>query len=315
MSGDFMKMLLLATLVTNAGATDSTSMAGLPPVEVVGGASLPAVPAAVATAEIDAAAEAKQSLAAGSASGDSEPSTESNIALAVTPGTTELVRIARNYLNRIVTPFENPKLLTVNPVEVRTEGSSIYLTTSSEKPVGVHILSNDKDDTRSISLTLIPARIPPKTIQLTWAGDTEHAHVPVSSARAKRWEQSSSYEEKLLELVEVVARGEVPDGYALSETAEAIDCSLPGVEFFAGQRLTGSRFSVIVLRATNIGEATIELLGHAGCGAPGVALVAPWPHAHLDPGTSTELYVGVVNDTFEPQPRGQVRRSLLERSR
>jgi len=313
MNGDFIRTMALGLFVTSVGAAEPTSMAVLPPVEVVGGASLPAVPAAVATAEIDAAAEAKHLLAAGSDPGDVEKASETNIALAVTPGTTELVRIARNYLNRIVTPFENPKLLTVNPVEVRTEGSSIYLTTSSEKPVGVHILPNDKDDTRSISLTLIPARIPPKTIQLTWAGQAEHANVPISSSRAKRWEQASSYEEKLLELVEIVARGEVPDGYALSESAAAIECSLPGVEFLAGQRLTGSRFSVFVLRATNVGQATIELLGHAGCAAPGVALVAPWPHAYLDPGTSTELYVGVINDTYEPQPRGQVRRSLLER--
>lgn len=286
----------------------------LPPVESVGGVSLPAVPGAVATAAVEAGAAARQGIEEAPEAPVSVAA-DSNITLKVLPGTTELVRIARNYLNRIITPFEDPKLLTVNPVEVRKEGSSIYLTTASEKPVGVHILPNDPEDTRSISLTLIPARIPPKTIQLTWGEQAQPAALPVSTARAKRWEQSSSYEEKLLELVEVIARGEVPEGYSLSAAQDVLSCALPGVQFFAGQRLTGSRFSVFVLRATNVGRSTIEILSHAGCNVPGVALVAPWPQAYLEPNTSTEVYVAVVNEAFEPQARGQLRPSLLERSR
>lgn len=289
-----------------------TAASGLPPVESVGGVSLPAVPSTVATTAVNAAADASQRLEGVSDAASIQPA-ETNIELNVVPGTTELVRIARNYLNRIITPFEDPKLLTVNPVEVRKEGSSIYLTTASEKPVGVHILSNDPQDTRSISLTLIPARIPPKTIQLKWGEHALAISVPASATRAKRWEQSSSYEEKLLELVEIVARGEVPEGYSLSPAQDTVTCTLPGVTFFAGQRLTGSRFSVFVLRATNAGNSTIELLSHAGCNATGVALVAPWPRAYLEPGASTELYVAVVNEAFEPTARGQLRPSLLER--
>lgn len=302
---------LLLTLASSL-LMAQTPTEGLPAVESVGGVSLPAVPGTVAAAAVEAGANARQGL--------DEPSeslaniaADSNITLEVVPGTTELVRIARNYLNRIITPFEDPKLLTVNPVEVRKEGSSIYLTTASEKPVGVHILPNDPEDTRSISLTLIPARIPPKTIQLKWGEHASVATLPVSTARAKRWEQSSSYEEKLLELVEVVARGQVPEGYSLSAAPDAVPCALPGVKFFVGQRLTGSRFSVLVLRATNTGRSTIEILSHAGCNVPGVALVAPWPQAYLEPGASTEVYVAVVNEAFEPQPRGQLRPSLLER--
>lgn len=287
---------------------------GLPAVESVGGVSLPAVPGVVASAAVDAGESARQKVEE-TLESTANLAADSNVTLAVRPGTTELVRIARNYLNRIVTPFDDPKLLTVNPVEVRKEGSSIYITTASERPVGIHILPNDPDDTRSISLTLIPARIPPKTIQLTWDEQTSLATRPASDARAKRWEQSSAYVEKLLELVEIVARGQVPDGYSLSAAPGELPCTLPGVEFFVGQRLTGSRFSLFVLRATNVGGATIEIRSHAGCDFPGVALVAAWPQAYLEPNHSTELYVAVVNEAFEPQPRGQVRPSLLERSK
>ena len=302
---------LLLWVFLSAAAIAQTAAEGIPPVETVGGVSLPAVPNTIATTAAEAAAGATQAV---HQSEESAPSLQpdTNVTLNVQPGTTELVRIARSYLNRIITPFDDPKLLTANPIEVRKEGSSLYLTTASERPVGIHILPNDPDDTRSISLTLIPARIPPKTIQLKWGGTALTLGVPTSAARAKRWEQSSSYEEKLLELVEVVARGDVPEGYSLSPVQDAPACSLPDVTFFAGQRLTGSRFSVFVLRATNTGHSTIELLSHAGCNARGVALVAPWPQAYLAPGTSTEIYVAVVNDTFEPQQRGQLRPSLLE---
>lgn len=301
---------LLLSLFSCA-STIAQTVEELPPVETVGGVSLPPVPSTIATTAAEAAAGATQAI---QQSDESAPNlqADSNITLNVQPGTTELVRIARSYLNRIITPFDDPKLLTANPIEVRKEGSSLYLTTASERPVGIHILPNDPDDTRSISLTLIPARIPPKTIQLKWGGAAPAMGVPTSGARAKRWEQSSSYEEKLLELVELVARGEVPDGYSLTPAQDTPACSLPDVTFFSGQRLTGSRFSVFVLRATNTGHSTIELLSHAGCNAQGVALVAPWPQAYLAPGASTEIYVAVVNDTFEPQQRGQLRPSLLE---
>lgn len=308
-------LLMLCSSLVHAQQAQSAEE-GLPAVETVGGVSLPAVPGTVAVAAVEAGANARQSVEAAQESAPPlNVTADSNITLEVLPGTTELVRIARNYLNRLITPFEDPKLLTVNPVEVRKEGSSIYLTTSSEKPVGVHILPNDPEDTRSISLTLIPARIPPKTIQLKWGEHKAASAIPISSARAKRWEQSSAYEEKLLELAEIVARGEVPEGYSLSEAPESLSCALPGVQFFVGQRLTGSRFSVFVLRATNVGRSTIEILSHAGCSFPGVALVAPWPQAYLEPNASTEIYVAVVNEAFEPQPRGQLRPSLLERSR
>lgn len=283
-----------------------------PPVEAVGGVSLPGVPPAVAAAAVQASTAAKEATTSETPDGSAaSAAADGNITLTIAPGTTDLVRIARNYLNRIITPFENPKLLTANPVEVKKEGSSLYLTTSSERPVGVHILSNDPEDTRSISLTLVPARIPPKTITLRWPEGASAALVPVSMGKARRWEESAPYEDKLFELVEQVAQGKVPDGYALAPAGEAVPCKLPEVEFYTGQRLTGAHFSVFVLRATNVGRSPLEVLSHAGCDLPGVALVAPWPRAYLEPNESTELFVAVVNEAYKPRAKEQLRPSLL----
>lgn len=286
-------------------------LADPPPVEAIGGVSLPGVPASVAKSAADAAAAVRSQHEEPEAAVATE--TETNLTVTVAPGATELVRIARNYLNHVVTPFEDPKLLSANAIEVKKEGSSLYIATASEQPVGIHIRSNDPSDVRNISLTLIPARIPPRTITLKWPETVSGTAMAISNPRAKRWEEAAPYEQTLLELVEIVARGEIPDGYALSENPDAIPCALPGVEFLNGQRLTGSHFSVFVLRVTNVGDSPIELMNHAGCNFSGVALVAPWPHAYLEPQVSTELLVAVVNERFEPRAREQLRPSLLMR--
>lgn len=286
-------------------------LADPPPVEAIGGVSLPALPVAVARSAADAAAAVRGQHEEPEAAVATE--TETNLTVTVAPGATELVRIARNYLNHLQTPFDDPKLLSANAIEVKKEGSSLYVATSSEQPVGVHIRSNDPTDLRNISLTLIPARIPPRTITLKWPDTLNGVAMAISNPRAKKWEEAAPYEQTLLELVEIVARGEIPDGYALSENPDAIPCALPGVEFVNGQRLTGSHFSVFVLRATNVGESPIELMNHAGCNFAGIALVAPWPSAYLDPQVSTELFVAVVNERFEPRVREHLRPSLLTR--
>lgn len=286
--------------------------ADLPPVEAVGGVSLPGVPPSVARAAVKAGEAARESVDAQPDPGIGVPVTaESSAEIVVAPNSTELVRISRGYLNRIITPFENPKLLTTNAVEVKEQGASIFLATSSDKPVGVFILSNDPADTRGISLTLVPARIPPRTITLKWPDDSA-GFVPASlNGKAKRWEESAPYEDKLFELVVAVARGEVPNGYTFGQPTEQLACSLPGVSFITGQKLTGSHFSVFVLKATNTGRGTLELLSNAGCNIPGLMLVAPWPRAYIEAGQSTEVFVAVNNETFNGAKRSSIRPSLL----
>ena len=282
----------------------SGALADGPPVEEVGGVSLPGVGASVLAEEEQASAQPVFSNA----------SIQTPVNIVVRPGVTELVPIARNYLNRIDTPFESPKLVTVNPIEFQKEGSAIFLTTSSEKPVGVHIVSNDPEDTRSISLALVARAIPPQTITLSWANQTSAGLVPAMRVKAQRWEEATPYEETLYRLAEHVARGEIPEGYSLAEAVEPLPCQLPGVEFYTGQRLTGAHFSVFVLRATNTSRSNLEILAHAGCNVPGVRLVAPWPRAHLAPGESTELFVAVTNETYEPPEASNYRPSLLDAS-
>lgn len=309
-----MRFLTVVVSCLLVGFTRSADAQQLPPVQSVGGISLPGVPAAVThqAPRPNVTPRETDGLAGNSTSTGDE---DANVAITVTPGATEIVRIASGYLNRIITPFESPKLLSASSLEVQKEGASLYVAGPTDRPVGVYVLSNDPEETRGISLTLIPARIPPRTVTLKWPEGAAGAPVSGSNTKSKRWEESASYEETLLGLVQDIARGEIPEGYSLQDTTAAPRCVFPGVTFTAGQRLSGSHFSAFVLRATNTSHSVLELTENAGCNLPGVVLVAPWPNARLEAGVSTELYVVVLNDVFDPAPIGRVRQSLLTHSR
>lgn len=290
---------VIAGVVLLAG---SAAAADRPPVEVIGGLPLPGVSASVVSRE-DSRASSERELTASAG--------QAPVELRVRSGVTELLPIARGYLNQVNTPFESPKLITVNPLDFRKEGSTLFLTTSSARPVGVHIISNDEDDRRSISLALVPRAIPPQTISLRWREAADGAVIATSMrTRAKRWEESTPYQDTLIGLAEAVARHEIPQGYSLAEAVNPLPCALPGIEFVTGQRLAGSHLSTWVLKATNVSGGGIEILGDAGCRLPGVRLVATWPRAYLEPGEATEVYVTMANEALA-RPATAVRPSLL----
>lgn len=273
------------------------------PIDTVGGVALPGVPPSVSD---------PGGPGVTSAGLDTSLYTDTRVTITVQEGTTEVINISRGYLNRIVTPFENPKLVTVNTIQFQKEGSAIFLSANGEAPVGVHIMSNDPIDTRSISLALVPRPIPPRTIVLRWPNQVaDPAVARITAQRAARWEEAQPYVDGIVEMFGMVARGRVPPGYALANTTDGLTCEIPGLSIGVGQRLTGSHFSVYVLRVSNPGPSGVEILQHAGCVSSRVLAVAPWPNAFLAPGESTELYVAVSNAP-EAEPAGTQRPSLLQ---
>ena len=313
---------VIPTTGTASNATQSTfGSSAMSPVQdpsavTEGGVSLPAVKL-VGHDRPPAGSRTDNAAARPETQPDTMPlaSDEPEHPIVVKSGTTELVRIAKGFLNRIVTPFSDPKVLTASDLDVKKEGSSIYVATNSDQPIGIYILPQDSRDSRSVALTLIPSRIPPRTIELQLPGGGQLAAEP---SLAQRWEEADPYVDTLLSLSEKIAGGEVPEGYALSPMSAPVPCALPGVTFEAGQQLTGTHYVVYVVRVTNHGHIPIELEGHAGCEVPGLAMVAPWPRALLAPNISTELYVAVRTDVEDAAQRSQSRPSLLsdaERSR
>jgi conjugal transfer pilus assembly protein TraK len=101
-----------------------------------------------------------------SAFADAPTYEDHRVDITVVPGIAELVPVARGYFNRFVTPFDNSKVVTVNPIELHQEGRSVFVATNAESSVGLYILPSDPDDERAISLALVPRSIPPRTVRL-----------------------------------------------------------------------------------------------------------------------------------------------------
>jgi conjugal transfer pilus assembly protein TraK len=77
----------------------------------------------------------------------------------VSPGTTAIVEVAIDHLNRIVTPFSSPQVRTVSRATTQVDGNAIYVATASEEPVS--LFNTEAGNTATaISLTIAPAPHP-----------------------------------------------------------------------------------------------------------------------------------------------------------
>lgn len=242
------------------------------------------------------------------------------------PGVNEIIPVAMFHANRIVTPFKHPQVISSTltastkpgePGEVSVRGSAVYITTDKNYPVSAFITERGSDAV-ALSVTLIPKRIPPREIVLQVTDDVKEqiaAGEAVSGSRsqAESWETAQPFVDTIRETFRLVAKGEVPPGYAMRGT-KATDrlpvCKQPGLkfDFRNGQFLRGANLNVFVGTVKNEADQPVEIR-EQNCGAWNVAGVAAWPLKVLRPGQMAEMYVAVRQEE-EPIP-GMVRRSLI----
>lgn len=214
--------------------------------------------------------------------------------LPVYPGVLEVIHIAQGHLNRIVTPFEHPKVKTVSTADIKIDGNALYVASTQTKPITLYV-SERKDPSVTLSLALKPEKIPPKDIYLTVAGGQRGGASAASRAKAQRFEELNDYQATLKALLREIALQETPLGYAVSaadndSNPEYFRCALRGFEVSLRQRLEGHHFKVGVHRITNRTTVPLEIREH-GCYQKGVVAVAAWPNVTLLPGQSSELYI------------------------
>tara|TARA_R110001583_G_scaffold1028_2_gene8893 strand:+ start:282 stop:1265 length:984 start_codon:yes stop_codon:yes gene_type:complete len=239
--------------------------------------------------------------------------------ITVEPGVNQLIVIAVGHPNRIVTPFEN---VTVTSAEQAGEGDEcgnicikenvIYVATDQEdKPITMFVTEQGNED-RAISLTLVAKEIPPKEIFLKLP-DGEMFARGGGSSKAKAWENSQPYVESVKKLLRNVALGTIPQGYTLGKipaNVEQVNCPYPGmdIDFSNGQYMIGHNLRVLVGVATNISDNPIEL-NEAVCADHRTAAIAGWPYNYLEPGQATELYI--VRKRIKEVDQQSVRPSLI----
>lgn len=235
-----------------------------------------------------------------------------NAQLTMEPGVNEIIAIAKNHLNRIVTPFESPVIKTSNKAITEINGNVVYLATKGTAPVTVFITEKGDQDV-ALSLTLIPKEIPPREIHLELAvSDT----VRVNSKDAKKWETSQPYVKSLQAALRKIALGEIPKGYSMKRAGldhrrKLPKCKQRGFKFSFqdGQAVKGHYLTLYIGTAKNVSDKTLEFMEEA-CGEWTVAAVASYPLSVLKPGQSTEVYVA---KKISKQRRSITKRpSLLE---
>lgn len=232
--------------------------------------------------------------------------------LTMEPGVNQIVPVAIGHLNRIVTPFGTPVVTTMSEnatTEVRQ--NVVYVGTEDEAPVTAFITENG-DQSRALSLTLVPQRIPPRELFVRMA-DGYSVGVPYSNPAAERWEMSQPYVETIRSVFRSIALGELPQGYAMSKVTGAIrlpQCQMSGLafDFARGQVLSGHSLSVLIGVVRNVSGMPLEIK-EAACGDWDVAAVAAWPRNVLEPGERSEVYV--ARRVGKNKPATSKRPSLL----
>jgi conjugal transfer pilus assembly protein TraK len=217
--------------------------------------------------------------------------------LVVRQGVNAKFGIALAHVNRIVTPFENVKVVTTSQASMTTEGPIVYVSTNIPEPIGLFV-HDPQDPTVAVSLTLVPSAIQPVSTVLALEGAARRGPVLVSRNEdlAREFESGAPYVEAITSLMRDLAYGRVPDGYGLEAFTDAHRglmprCQLPGVSLTPGQLVSGAELMAIILRATNVSGASVEI-NEDGCSDEARATAA-WPRRFLAPGESTEFYVVV----------------------
>jgi conjugal transfer pilus assembly protein TraK len=284
------------------------------------GIELPPVPRAILLAANDAPATIRHVSAesAGEDASAAEDTPGATLSLGpktirVSPGTTAIVEVAIDHLNRIVTPFASPQVRTVSSATTQVDGNAVYVATASEEPVSLFI-TDSGDTATAISLTLAPRHIPPREVRLVLTGGFVRTSTPpVPKPRTPIAASDQPYVEHIATAFRALARNQVPAGYGLRPAGrgERVACRQPGLSVRTAQVLDGGRLRILAARARNQGKLPIDLEERTCSAGSGtlVAAVAVWPRTRLAPGQETELYVAVRSR--EPDPERHDRPSLL----
>lgn len=222
--------------------------------------------------------------------------------ITVKPGVTQMVKISKDYLNRLITPFPNPILPTVADIDYTISDNIVYITPKTDKPFSVFITdkSNQKD---SISVLFVPDSILPREINFHLEGYDSKADFLTTDALAQianmNGSTTDSYNQQIVNVMKNLAKGNIPNGYTLNELnkAKAPQCKFTLMDSNPMQMLETTNRRIFIYKVTNRAANTQSILENA-CYREGVVASAAYPYVNLEPNQSTEFYV-LVNKDFQ----------------
>jgi conjugal transfer pilus assembly protein TraK len=158
----------------------------------------------------------------------------------VSPGTTAIVEVAIDHLNRIVTPFTSPQVRTLSRATTQVDGNAIYVATASEEPMSLFI-TEAGDTATAISLTLAPRHIPPREARLVLTGALVRTAAPKVRPPRPLVRNDQPYVEHIAVAFRALAQNRVPAGYGLRKVGrgERLNCRQTGLSVTTAQVLEG----------------------------------------------------------------------------
>jgi conjugal transfer pilus assembly protein TraK len=218
---------------------------------------------------------------------------QSGITIKLKPGKTESIVIAKGKLNRIVTPYAEPKVLTVDNVETKIDGSAVYLATDSETPISLFI--SDTETGSAASLQLAPQElVTPVEIRLEADPAMASATEAASSKTDRLFRQDSPYITDVKAIMQNLGKQQIPQGFTLEEVTDELRsitiCHAANLTFWPGQLLSGHDSRIVVVIAQNNGTSP-AVFEEAFCAGENTLAVAAWPKIRLEPGDKTEVFI------------------------
>ncbi|MEY2161458.1 TraK domain-containing protein [Rhodanobacter sp. FW106-PBR-LB-2-11] len=225
----------------------------------------------------------------------------------VRAGINVLFGVAQDHLNRIITPFKKPVIETTSTATTSVKGNVVYVAPDSDAPIGFFI-HDAGDQENAISVTMVPAAIPPISVTLDLVGyvpskDQEVVEVQGNTGVAKGWETDQPFTDTVKSLFKTIADGRVPDGFTFSQINGATPlmprCAMGSLRIEPKQVMTGFNIDAVVALVTNLSPIEQDI-NETGCKGASVLAVAAWPRTKLGPGQSTELYIAVQAPPADP---------------
>jgi len=231
--------------------------------------------------------------------------------MTVKPGVPVVFNIARQHLNRIVTPYASPFVKTTTEGTTATvEGRIVYIATNSPGPVSLFI-GDESDPVNALVVTVVPRDIPAVQVKLNVEGHEASVARPLNPVAAQQFELSQPFLQTIRELFRSLAMGEVPSGFGMTPIRGSHplmpDCPMTGIRFRPMQEVTGSQMLVLVAKAENVGGVPASL-NEEMCASDHVIAVAAWPRRDLMPGQATEVFIALRRPVQRPS---NVRPSVL----
>jgi conjugal transfer pilus assembly protein TraK len=217
----------------------------------------------------------------------------------IKPGAVLTTDVSRNFLNRIVTPFDHPVVKSLSKtVSVEIVGRALFVSVdpAQAEPVVLYIM-NKGDDLDSVSLMLNAKDVGPVQIDLQLPGQigVGEAAYKFDDNKASQWEQSAPYTQTLTDVMRQLAQRKVPPGYAFRDYGSGDHmptCQQAGLRVVPKQVMEGHDMVAFVGVLSNESQAPIELQ-ETTCAVKGVLAVASWPGPLIQPHQSSEIYIVV----------------------